>query len=573
MLKTLTVWNFALLEHVQIDFGEGLNILTGETGAGKSILIDSLGAILGNRLSSDFIRTGCDWLRVEAIFTIEENQSELQQFLSDNAIDDGTEGEGSGTIIITRQLTRGGKSVILVNGCHVTLTLLRSLGHFLIDIHGQHENLALLKADKQFELVESFDSDIAEALAVYGFSYKTYVGLKEQLAAKEEAAKDYEQRVDMLHWQEKEISEAKPELGEDDRLEQDINTLSHAEKIADHIKRVHDFLDGGSKVPVGVLGCLTEILHSLSSMSKYDNSLDNAAQIIKDAQIQIQEAGYEIRDYADSLEFEPQLLDKLQSRMDVLDRIKKKYGPSLEDVLKRLEKIKQELSAIENYDDDIALLKSSIKSAETDARRTAETLTNAREKAARKLSEAISEQLTALGMPDARFVIEVNGDNELKANGADTIDMFFSANVGEELRPVSKIASGGELSRIALSIKAVMASKDNSAKSMVFDEIDTGIGGKTAQMVAERIAIVAAYKQVLCVTHLPQIASMADVHLYISKKSEDNKTITGVHVLNAGEQVNEIARMASGTSVTAAAIDNAREMIAKASSCKMRIRR
>ncbi len=573
MLKTLTVWNFALLEHVQIDFGEGLNILTGETGAGKSILIDSLGAILGNRLSSDFIRTGCDWLRVEAIFTIEENQSELQQFLSDNAIDDGTEGEGSGTIIITRQLTRGGKSVILVNGCHVTLTLLRSLGHFLIDIHGQHENLALLKADKQFELVESFDSDIAEALAVYGFSYKTYVGLKEQLAAKEEAAKDYEQRVDMLHWQEKEISEAKPELGEDERLEQDINKLSHAEKIADHIKRVHDFLDGGSKVPVGVLGCLTEILHSLSSMSKYDNSLDNAAQIIKDAQIQIQEAGYEIRDYADSLEFEPQLLDKLQSRMDVLDRIKKKYGPSLEDVLKRLEKIKQELSAIENYDDDIALLKSSIKSAETDARRTAETLTNARKKAARKLSEAISEQLTALGMPDARFVIEVNGDNELKANGVDTIDMFFSANVGEELRPVSKIASGGELSRIALSIKAVMASKDNSAKSMVFDEIDTGIGGKTAQMVAERIAIVAAYKQVLCVTHLPQIAAMADVHLYISKKSEDNKTITGVHVLNAGEQVNEIARMASGTSVTAAAIDNAREMIAKASSCKMRIRR
>lgn len=573
MLKTLTVWNFALLEHVQIDFGEGLNILTGETGAGKSILIDSLGAILGNRLSSDFIRTGCDWLRVEAIFTVEENQTELQQFLADNAIDDGTEGEGTGSIIITRQLTRGGKSVILVNGCHVTLTLLRNLGHFLIDIHGQHENLALLKTDKQFELVENYDSGIADALTIYGFSYKTYVGLKDQLSEKEEAAKDYEQRIDMLHWQEKEISEAKPELGEDDRLEQEINKLSHAEKIADNLKRVHDFMDGGNKVPVGVLGGLTEILQSLSSMSKYDSSLDNAANIIKDAQIQIQEAGYEIRDYADSLEFEPQLLDKLLSRMDVLDRIKKKYGPAMEDVLKRLENIKQELSIIENYDDDIALLKSSIKDAEIDAKRTAEALTKARKKAAKNLSSAISEQLAALGMPDARFVIEVKGDNELKANGADTIDMLFSANVGEELRPVSKIASGGELSRIALSIKAVMASKDNSAKSMVFDEIDTGIGGKTAQMVAERIAIVAAYKQVLCVTHLPQIAAMADVHLYISKKTEDNKTITGVHVLNSGEQVNEIARMASGTSVTAAAIDNAREMIAKASSCKSRIRR
>ena len=573
MLKTLTVWNFALLEHVQIDFGEGLNILTGETGAGKSILIDSLGAILGNRLSSDFIRTGCDWLRVEAIFTVEENQTELQQFLADNAIDDGTEGEGTGSIIITRQLTRGGKSVILVNGCHVTLTRLRNLSHFLIDIHGQHENLALLKTDKQFELVENYDSDIADALTIYGFSYKTYVGLKDQLSEKEEAAKDYEQRIDMLHWQEKEISEAKPELGEDDRLEQEINKLSHAEKIADNLKRVHDFMDGGNKVPVGVLGGLTEILQSLSSMSKYDSSLDNAANIIKDAQIQIQEAGYEIRDYADSLEFEPQLLDKLQSRMDVLDRIKKKYGPAMEDVLKRLENIKQELSIIENYDDDIALLKSSIKDAELDAKRTAEALTKARKKAAKNLSSAISEQLAALGMPDARFVIEVKGDNELKANGADTIDMLFSANVGEELRPVSKIASGGELSRIALSIKAVMASKDNSAKSMVFDEIDTGIGGKTAQMVAERIAIVAAYKQVLCVTHLPQIAAMADVHLYISKKTEDNKTITGVHVLNSGEQVNEIARMASGTSVTAAAIDNAREMIAKASSCKSRIRR
>ena len=564
MLKTLTVWNFALLEHVQVEFGEGLNILTGETGAGKSILIDALGAILGQRVSSDAIRTGCEWLRVEAVFTLDDESLGLHELLSGQAIDDS-----EGLLIITRQVTKGGRSMVLVNGCHVTLTILKQIGAFLVDIHGQNENLALLKEESQFALLDQYDPDVTEALAGYKQLFGTWREKKQEQAQKAQAAREYAQRLDMLRWQDKEISEAELKENEDEELDVEIRKLSHAEKIAGFVEESYNILDvgvGGS----AVLTAVAKVKKNLEDMSRYDDSLANTYTMVEEAYISLQEAAGELRDYGESLEFQPAKLDKLQSRMDVIDRLCRKYGATIADVLEHQRKVQQELMDIENYDDDMARLEKEIALLEEKLGKKAAQLTALRQRAGEELAVSIGSQLAALGMPQAAFHIRVEPAGKFLVSGADNVAMYFSANPGEEEKLLSKVASGGELSRIALAIKTVAASRDSSVPSMVFDEIDTGIGGRTAQMVAERIALVAQYKQVLCITHLPQIACMADNHLYIAKTSAGESTVTQVRPLTERERISEIARMASGVDVTTASLDNAKEMVSHAKLTKQK---
>ena len=559
MLKTLTVWNFALLEHVQVEFGSGLNILTGETGAGKSILIDSLGAILGHRISADSIRTGCDWLRVEAVFSLDDESLGLHELLNQQAIDDS-----EGLLIITRQVTRGGRSMVLVNGCHVTLAVLKQIGSFLVDIHGQNENLSLLKEESQFQLLNSYDPDLLEAIAAYRLVYDKWREKQKDYTEKEQASREYAQRLDMLRWQDKEISEAKLQENEDEVLESEIRKLSHAEKIAGFVEDSYNLLDNGNKGGVGVLVALSQVKKNLEDMTTYDDSLANALKIVEEAYISLQEAAYEVRDYGESMEFSPEKLDKLQQRMDVIYRLRKKYGATIADVLAHQQKVQQELAAIENYDDDMAAMAKEIEALNGRLKIKAAELTRLRKRAALELSRSICEQLQALGMPKAVFRIDVTPADKYLPTGNDNVAMFFSANPGEQEKLLQKVASGGELSRIALAIKTVAASRDSSVPSMVFDEIDTGIGGRTAQMVAERIALVAAYKQVLCITHLPQIACMADIHLYIAKESAGENTITKIRPLTERERISEIARMASGADITTASLDNAKEMVSHA---------
>lgn len=559
MLKSLTVWNFALLEHVQVEFEPGLNILTGETGAGKSILIDSLGAVLGARMSADMVRSGCDWLRVEAVFSLEDESLGLHELLTQQAIDDADK-----ELIITRQLTRAGRSTALVNGCHVTLAVLRQIGAYLVDIHGQNENLALLKEENQFHLLDGYDPDVSEALAAYECVYREWREKKKAYAEKQQASREYAQRLDMLHWQDKEISEANLKPGEDEQLEADIRKLSHAEKIVGSVEESYQLLEGGGGNGLGVLPALSQVKKDLEEIGRFDDALANAQKMVEEAYISLQEASYELRDYGESVEFSPERLDQLQSRMDVIYRLCKKYGATLEDVLAHQAKVEQELTEIENYDEDIAALEKEIAALEEKLGQKADALTKLRTAAAQDLSSAIEEQLFALGMPKARFHIRVEQAEDYGANGRDDVAMFFSANPGEAEKPLQKVASGGELSRIALAIKTVASSRDSSVPSMVFDEIDTGIGGRTAQMVAERIALVAQYKQVLCITHLPQIACMADAHLYISKRTVEGTTATQIRPLSERERISEIARMASGADMTTASLDNAREMVSHA---------
>ena len=554
MLKTLSVWNFALLEHVQIEFSRGLNILTGETGAGKSILIDSLGVVLGRRTSVDNIRTGADWLRVEAVFET-VGQPVIHNFLLQADILD--EGE---LLIVSRQVTRSGRNAIQINGCHVTLQLLKQLSSLLIDIHGQHENQALLSSESQFALLESYFPPIKQQLDRYREQYDAWRKLQQELAVKKTASREYAQRLDMLRWQTNEISAAALSAGEDEKLETEIKVLTNAEKISGFVKESYQLLENGGRNNEGVLSALIKIKQNLESLGRYDDKMSGVLKMVDDASCQLQECSYELRDYGEDIDYSPGRLDKLQQRMDEIYKLRKKYGATIDDVLAHYEAAKQELSDIENYDELLGELQQKITAAEKDLSLVAAELTAMRTSAALKLSAAIQEHLLSLGMPKARFEIVVRGGKAFSVAGQDEISLLFSANLGEEAKLLQKVASGGELSRIALAVKAVTAARD-PVDVMVFDEIDTGIGGKTAQMVAERIALVAAHKQVLCITHLPQIACMADAHLYIDKQARGDKTVTEVKRLSTSEQLNEIARMASGIDITAASLDNAMEML------------
>ena len=564
MLKTLTVWNFALLEHVEINFDAGLNILTGETGAGKSILIDALGAVLGHRLSSDVIRTGCDWLRVEAIFDI-TGEKRLHDLLAEQAIDDEDD-----SLIVTRQITTKGKNVILVNGCHVTAGTLRAIGEFLVDIHGQHENLALVRTENQFALLDGSDPELPKLLASYREAFRSWRDAETELAEKKESAGVSADRMDMLKWQAQEIGEANLRPHEDEELEAEINRLSNAEKITENVNEAASLLEGGGESE-GILAEVAALQRRIEALRQFDKVFDDSVPMLEDAVCQLKEISYTVQGYLDGLDFEPERLDALQSRMDVIDKLERKYGASIEAVLAYREKIEKEIEGFENFDEIVAALEKKCGEARAEAERRAAILTAKRKEAAGKLSAAIVEQLVALGMPDAKLVVSLS-PAELRAQGADEINLLFSANAGEAEKPLSKVASGGELSRIALAVKAVAAAGDSVAQSMVFDEIDTGIGGKTAQMVAERIALVAGKKQVLCITHLPQIACMADVHYYLEKTAKDGMTSTTVRAMTSKERAQEIARMASGADATAASLSNAKEMIARAAEIKKKFR-
>ncbi|ANR71183.1 DNA repair protein RecN [Selenomonas sp. oral taxon 126] len=557
MLQSLRVWNFALLEEVAVEFGAGLNILTGETGAGKSILIDALGAILGQRISSDVIRNGCDALRVEAVFAC-EGDAALAALLAEQEI------EYEDELIILRKVARTGKGSILVNGSHVTLTFLKKLAPHLVDIHGQNENLALLREDAQRSLLEGGDEELQKLLADYA---EVYEGWREKTRLREERVEEIEnigERLDLLRWQEKEIAEAELSAGEDEELEAEIRRLSHSERLVENAGEASNLLSEDGEEGISVLSALSRITGALDEIARYDDGLSNAQTMIEEAYISLQEASYEVRDYLDAIDADPARLDRIQTRMDVIDRLKKKYGGSIAAVLERLAFIRSELESIDNYDTDMVQLDRDIAALCKRLGETAKALTVRRQEVGTVLSAEIERELEGLGMPKARFRIVVTPEEKYTSRGADSLSMLFSANVGEAEKPIEKIASGGELSRIALAIKSIVAARDTGGTSMVFDEIDTGIGGRTAQMVAERIAFVAHYKQVLCITHLPQIACMADAHLYIAKSVKGDSTVTQVEALSADERVREIARMASGDDVTEAALANAREMLAGA---------
>jgi len=555
MLHSLRVWNFALLEEVAVEFGAGLNILTGETGAGKSILIDALGAILGQRISGDMIRSGSDFLRVEAVFSVDE-KGEMLPLLEEQEIEYDDE------LIIIRKVSRIGKSSILVNGSHVTLSFLKKIASYLVDIHGQNENLALLHEDTQRQLLEGGDRDLLARLAEYQQVYGAWKEKSRLRTERAEEIKGISERMDMLRWQEREIAEAELREGEDEELAAEIRRLSHSEKLAEHAAEAHDLLSEDRGEGLAVLSALARVTHALDEIARYDDGLSNVQTMVGEAYISLQEASYEVRDYLEGIDTDPARLDQVQARMDVIDRLKKKYGGSISTVLERMADIRGELAAVDNYDADMAKLEEDIAALYQRLRGLAAELTERRQKAGAALSAEIEHELQELGMPKARFHILVSPEGKYTSCGADSLTMIFSANVGEEEKPIEKIASGGELSRIALAIKTVIAARDTSTASMIFDEIDTGVSGRVAEMMAQIMHEMGAHhRQVISITHLPQIAARGAFHYKVSKTETSKGTNSQMQLLNEDERIQEIAQMLSGSSVTPEAISNAKSLL------------
>lgn len=557
MLKILSIWNFALIEHVQIDFDKGLNILTGETGAGKSILLGALGMVIGRRTNIDAIRSGCEFMRVEAVFTLDNNL--VKDFLTKYNIlveDDD--------LIITRQININGKNSIQINNCHTTMAILRQLGELLVDIHGQHANQALLKPIKQLSLIDMYDGDaIQKQKEAYLEKYYQWLQIKQKLANSKINTQEMAQRLDMLKWQINEIENAKLTLDEDEKLESEIKVLANAEKISLLTQDAYKLLYEGENGKFAILSSLSQVRKDLENLAQYDENMAKVHQILDEAYFQIQDSADEIRNYGESIDYNPQKLDMMQSRLNDIDKLKRKYGNTIEEILNYLAKAKEELTYIENYDDNLAKLEQELSLLAKDVSQEALILHELRQKSAKALEMAIMKELASLSMADAKFVINLTLNNDFTENGADDVEILFSANLGEDLKSLAKIVSGGELSRIALALKTITAKKDD-IDLMVFDEVDTGVGGKTAQMMAEKIARIALYRQVICITHLPQIAAMADAHFYISKETKNNKTFTTIDEINYDAKLAEIARMSSGIDLTQASLENAEEMLTNA---------
>ena len=543
-----------MIEHIQIEFNRGLNILTGETGAGKSILLGALGMVIGHRSNLDVIRSNADFMRVEAVFSI-MNEQAIKDFLLKNNIlieDD--------TLIITRQILASGRNIIQINNCHTTLAILRQLGEMLVDIHGQHANQALLKPQKQLNLIDEYDNGaINRQKAVYAQIYYHWLELKEKLAKSKTNTQEMAQRLDMLNWQINEIQNAKLEVDEDTKLEEQIKVLANAEKISLLSQNAYNLLyEGGN-----ILSSLAQLRKDTESLAQYDENMAKVHQSVEDAYFQLQDSADEIRDFGEKIDYSPQKLDAMQSRMEEINKLRRKYGSSIEEILAYCEKAKDELSYIENYDANLAQLEQEVADLTQELKQEAATLHKLREQSATKLTDDIITELKSLSMPDARMKVNLWLNDDFSENGADDVEFLFSANLGEDMKLLQKIVSGGELSRIALAIKTITAQKDD-VELMVFDEVDSGVGGKTAQMMAEKIARISRYRQVICITHLPQIAAMADAHFYIHKETKDNKTFTNITEIDYGARLAEIARMASGTELTQASMENAEEMLANA---------
>ena len=558
MLKTLSIWNFALIEHVQIDFDKGLNILTGETGAGKSILLGALGMVIGRRTNIDAIRSGCEFMRVEAVFTLDNNL--VKDFLTKYNIlveDDD--------LIITRQVNINGKNSVQINNCHTTMAILRQLGELLVDIHGQHANQALLKPIKQLSLIDMYDGDaIQKQKEAYLEKYYQWLQIKQKLADSKINTQEMAQRLDMLKWQINEIENAKLILDEDEKLESEIKVLANVEKISLLTQDAYKLLYKGENGKFAILSSLSQVRKDLENLAQYDENMAKVHQILDEAYFQIQDSADEIRSYGESIDYNPQKLDMMQSRLNDIDKLKRKYGNTIEEILNYLAKAKEELTYIENYDDNLAKLEQELSLLAKDVSQDALILHELRQKSAKALEMAIMKELASLSMADAKLVINLTLNNDdFTENGADDVEILFSANLGEDLKSLAKIVSGGELSRIALALKTITAKKDD-IDLMVFDEVDTGVGGKTAQMMAEKIARIALYRQVICITHLPQIAAMADAHFYISKETKNNKTFTTIDEINYDAKLAEIARMSSGIDLTQASLENAEEMLTNA---------
>ena len=560
MLKTLHIENVAVIEKVTVELGEGLNVLTGETGAGKSIVIDALGAVLGGRTSRELVRSGEPSALVTAVFSAEN--------VSDWCEDAGIEPE-DGELFLMRKITADGKNTCRVNGIPVSVSQLRALGLRLLDIHGQNDGQKLLDERYHRQYLDSYGRPEAEYLA-YRAEYDKYCAIKKEIDSLRIDERDKEFRIDTLKYQINEIKKANIKVGERDEKTKRRQILANAEKLSG-LADTAFFAIYGADCSDGVLSMLQDAERAVSSAGRYSEDFAALEKELSDLRYTAEDIAERIRDLRDDLDYSAEELDDIESRLSLLRKLSVKYGSTEEEILTYLENAETELDNIEYADDKIAKLEKDLKKQTEITRSAAEKLSYARKRAAETLEKRIANELSGLSMPKVLFRVVLDATEDFTPTGCDEVRFEMSANAGEKPGRISRIASGGELSRIMLAMKNVLAENDDIG-TMVFDEIDTGVSGIAAQRVGEKLATLAGKKQVICVTHLPQIAAMADEHYEIKKNERGGRAFTGITRLDSRTRLNEIARLTGGDNVTETTLRSASEQVAAADAFKTAVR-
>lgn len=551
MLELLHIENIAIIEAADIEFAPGFNALTGETGAGKSIVIDSLSAVLGQRTSRELIRTGAEKAFVSAAFS--GMAPELTEEL-------GIQPEADGTLLLQREIQTDGKNVCRVNGRPVTVGQLRALGARLLNIHGQHDGQQLLDEEQHIVYLDSFGR--VESLAItYAEKYKNFTDIRRQIGALQMDEAEKARRVDTLQYQIEELRRAKLTPGEEEELTARRGMLRNAEKFLDAVAGA-DYALNGDDSGGGALSALRQAQDALGGVRHLDDAFGQLYERLGEAYSEVYDIAATVEDKRGELDVSPGELDRVESRMDLLYRLKKKYGATVEDMLDYQARCEAELAQIEDAGDTLARLEQALSKAEKEARQAAQALSDARKAAADRLTAQILTELQQLDMGKIRFAVDF-AEKPLDSDGMDTVRFLMSANVGEELRPIHKIASGGELARIMLAMKNVLSEQDHVG-TMVFDEVDTGVSGRAAQKVAEKMARISRRKQVLCVTHLPQLAAMADTHFSVEKGERGGRTYTEVRRLDREQRRRELALLTGGSHVSQTMLDGAEELLVQA---------
>jgi DNA repair protein RecN (Recombination protein N) len=549
MLTDLTIKNVAIIDTLQITFKPGLTVLTGETGAGKSIIIDAVGLIMGGRASSDLIRSGEEEAVVEALFDISALPDIREQL-----VEAGFDAEGE--LLIKRSLSRGGKNRIFINGGMATLTLLTDIAPRLINIYGQHDSQTLLKPENHLRLLDAF-AGIGDRRQKFTNLFSRLGSVRGTLAGLEHAEREAERRLDLLSYQSEEIAKAALKPGEEEQLAEQRQLLASAEKLGGVSSEAFDRLYGGDGT---ILGHLRRISGSIAELSAIDVSLQDTAASIESAYLQLEDAAITLRDYSSRIESDPAALGQIDDRLDQLGRLKKKYAPTVEEILVYKTEIDAELDQLRSREQSRQALEAERDRMENELKQAGAELTTARIQAAAKLKHALESEAHQLAMKGAIIEPALETLAEPRSSGFERVEFLFSPNPGEMPRPLGRIASGGELSRLMLAIKQVLP--DSDVPTLVFDEVDTGIGGATSELVGRKLKNVATGQQVLCITHLPQVAVFADQQLRVEKLVEGGRTSTRILELDQNERTREIARMLAGTTISDSALKHAAEMLA-----------
>lgn len=547
MLVHLHVKNLALIQEAEVDFTKGLNILTGETGAGKSILMDSVNLALGGKMSREMIREHAPFALVELIFET-KNENLLEKLKSWDIFPE------EGQIIISRKITDG-RSISKINGETCTLTQMREVAAQLLDIYGQQEHQSLLFAKKQLDILDEFGkAQIQEQKQIVKDYFREYSRLKEELSSYEMGEEQRKRELDFLEFEIQEISEAMLSPGEDIQLEKQYKKLLNGRKIAEGLQEVYQCTgyDGGGEAISRALGRMLKI-------QEYDEDLDNLGQTLSDIDSLLNDFNRELSSYLSGFTFSEEEFIQTENRLNQLNHLKSKYGKTIDDVLLYAKEKEKERQKLYYFEENREKLQKEVKKAEELLQNASEKLSKLRKEQAEMFSEKVQESLADLNFMNTEFAITFAKKEQYAADGWDHIEFCISTNPGEAKRPLAKVVSGGELSRIMLAVKTLLADKD-ATETLIFDEIDTGISGRTAQKVSEKMAVIGMHHQVLCITHLPQIAAMADSHFLIEKEVENQETHTSVKVLDEESSVTELARMLGGAEITPAVLHNAKEM-------------